>query len=108
MSGVDFTLELSSQALNLLSDKKRIQQVLLSCLENAVHQAGSQGVINLHFSTKPLNHTDINSKYNTANNLQIFDFTKLLVCLIDFQPHASFEQKTKLHDLSLTKIFEEY
>ena len=69
MSGVDFTLELSSKALKLLSDKKRVQQVVLSCLENAVHQAGSQAVINLNFSTKPLKHTDVNEKFKTANSL---------------------------------------
>ena len=90
MSDVDFTLEISSKTLKLFSDKERIRQVLLSCLENAVYLADSQGVINLHLSTKPLVHSEIESKSKTAKNLQIFDFTSFLVCKIDFQPHTTF------------------
>ena len=106
MSDIDFTLELSSKTLKLYGDKERIQQVLLSCLDSAVLQAGRHGVINLHLSTKPMKHTDVEPRSKTAKNLQIFDFTRFLVCSIDFQPHAGFQYRTKLEDLSRTNIFE--
>lgn len=49
-SNVDFTLQVQKKNFSLISDKERIKQVLLSFLENAVHETGNFGVINVHLS----------------------------------------------------------
>ena len=66
MSHVDFVVEISKKKLRLISDKKRIQQVMLSIFENAALEIPHGGVIKINLSTKPLSNEE---KEKTTRNL---------------------------------------
>ena len=93
--------------MNIISDKERIKQVLSSCLESAIYETGSHGVINVHLLTKSIEAAEDSTRKRISKSWNFCDFNYFLVCQIDFKPHVSFEQRTsKLESLSLESVFE--
>ncbi len=54
MNHIDFIVEDSCKNLRLVSDKQRIQQVMLSLLENVALDIVNAGVVKIIFSTTSL------------------------------------------------------
>ncbi len=76
----------SDKHLDLISDSGRIKQVLTSCLESAIYETESHGVINIHLSTKPIDFADPFTKARISENMNSLDLDSIFVCQIDFKP----------------------
>ncbi len=50
----DFAIDIARNITSLVGDRSRIQQVLLSILENSIYEAGNEGVIHIKLLMKPL------------------------------------------------------
>ncbi len=71
MSHVDLIVEVSKKKLKLVSDKKRIQQVMVSIFESAALEIPHGGVIRINLSTKPLSNEE---REKTVQNPEICDY----------------------------------
>ena len=81
--------------------------MILSVLQNAAHEACTGTTINIHISTKPLSESEISeSGHLTAANIDILDFSKMLVYSISFKHNQSHKLKLA-DDLTLEKVFSE-
>ena len=72
-------------------------------LENAADDARSGSVINVDVSVKPLAEEDIKEDLMKASNINIADFSMILVCKVNYE--HDFDVKTELKDLSLESVF---
>ena len=66
LNQVKFVIRQSTEDQMIRSDERRIQQVLLSMLENAADEARPGSVINVDVSIKPLPEEDIEEGLLTA------------------------------------------
>ena len=80
-------------------DKSRFQQVLLSVIQNAAHEARLGAVIKVDIWEKPLSDIDIGHGPMVASNINILDYNVLLFCSVSFEHNDI--QKSKLNELNL-------
>ena len=60
----------------------------------------------MNLSMKPLSAADIQSKENNSReSFSFFDFSKILVCQVDFIPKRDFEDRLKLENMTLSSVF---
>ena len=70
---------------------------------NAAHEARVGSVIYIDMLTKPLSVNEIDPDPLTAKNIDILDFSLLLVCKVNFEHNHAY--KTELKDLDLQHVF---
>ena len=81
--------------------------MLLSVFQIAAHEARNGSKINVDISTKPLSEAEVfDSGHLTGANINILDFSMMLVCSITFL-HNQTHKLTLGADLTLEKVFSE-
>ena len=81
--------------------------MLLSIFQIAAHEARTGSKINVEISTKPLSEAEVSdSGHMTGANINILDFSMMLVCSISFL-HNQTHKLTLGADLTLEKVFSE-
>ena len=100
LNRVEFNVSISSQLNgNLLCDHERMCRVLLSILENAAFEARAGSVIEIALQKKPLSIKEIDQERN-ASNIDILDFSMLIVCSVNYEHHAQ-APRIELADLNM-------
>ena len=75
-------------------------QVILSVLQNAAIEARTGSVINVQISTEPLSDNQIcDPGLMIAENINLLDFSMMLVCTVEFKHNQGYKQK--LEELTL-------
>ena len=95
------------EIIELTCDIGRIKQVILSLLENASSEARTDSVIDIKLQTKPLEIKHDIQGDKLARNIDVLDFSLLLVCSVKFDHSENLHSTTNLDELNLEKVFKD-
>ena len=86
--GVKFTVRISNKLdAKVLGDHGRMHRVLFNILQNAAFEARAGSIIDIKLQTKPL---AVDERYQESadSNINILDFSMLIMCSVGYEHHA--------------------